>query len=101
MLRQYGDHEGLAPGFGIADEHYQRAVLARLGFPARWHTSILCAFALHRLKGEDLSERDARLLADYVQRLERRNMAAFDMLVVKAAHLLQTVPDVADDLRAR
>ena len=101
VLRQYGDHEGLAPGFGIADEHYQRAVLARLGFPARWHTSILCAFALHRLKGEDLSERDARLLADYVQRLERRNMADFDMLVVKAAHLLQTVPDVADELRAR
>src|SRR5689334_3827205 len=44
LLRQHGKHEGLERGFGIADEHYQRAVLARLGQPARFHTSILGAF---------------------------------------------------------
>ncbi len=101
LLRQHGHHEGLERGFGIADEHYQRAVLARLGQPARFHTSILGSFTLHRLKGFDLSERDARTYADYVKRLERRNMADFDMLVVKAAHLLETVPAVADDARTQ
>lgn len=101
LLRHHGKHEGLERGFGIADEHYQRAVLARLGQPARFHTSILGAFSLHRLKDEPLSDRDARLYVDYVKRLERRNIADFDMLVVKAAHLLQTVPEVAEKVRAQ
>ena len=101
LLRQHGQHEGLERGFGIADDNYQRSVLARLGQPARFHTSILGSFTLHRLKGFDLSDRDARTYADYVRRLERRNMADFDMLVVKAAHLLQTNREVADEVRAR
>ena len=101
ILRQHGHHEGLERGFGIADENYQRAVLSRLGQPARFHTSILGAFALHRLKDEPLSDRDARVYPDYVKRLERRNMADFDMLVAKAAHLLQTVPEVAEEVRAQ
>lgn len=101
VLRQYGQHEGLQPGFGIADEHYQRAVLARLGQPARFHTSILGAFSLHRLRDDELSDRDARVYVDYVKRLERRNMVDFDMLVVKAAHLLETNEAVAAELRAR
>ncbi|HEX6316262.1 MAG TPA: UvrD-helicase domain-containing protein [Gemmatimonadaceae bacterium] len=101
LLRHHGHHEGLERGFGIADENYQRSVLARLGQPAKFHTSILTSFTLHRLKGFELSERDARTFTDYVKRLERWNMADFDMLVVKAAHLLQTVPAVADDVRAR
>ena len=101
LLRQHGKHEGLERGFGIADEHYQRAVLARLGQPARFHTSILGAFSLHRLKDEPLSDRDARVYVDYVKRLERRNMADFDMLVVKAAHLLETVPEVAEKVRSQ
>lgn len=99
LLRQYGDHEGLERGFGIADENYQRAVLARLGQPARFHTAILGSFTLHRLKGYELSERDARTYVEYVKRLERWNMADFDMLVVKAAHLLETVRSVADEVR--
>src|SRR5215207_8272126 len=67
LLRQHGKDEGLERGFGIADEHYQRAVLARLGQPARFHTSILGAFSLHRLKDEPLSDRDARVYVDYVK----------------------------------
>ena len=100
LLRQHGHHEGLERGFGIADENYQRSILARLNQPAKVHTSILAAFTLHRLKDRDLSERDARVYGDYVKRLERRNMADFDMLVVKAAHLLQTMPAVAEEVRA-
>jgi superfamily I DNA/RNA helicase len=99
LLRHHGDHEGLERGFGIADENYQRAVLARLGQPARFHTAILGSFTLHRLKGFELSERDARTYVEYVKRLEKWNMADFDMLVVKAAHLLETVPSVADEVR--
>jgi DNA helicase-2/ATP-dependent DNA helicase PcrA len=101
LLRQHGHLEGLERGFGIADENYQRAILARLGQPAKFHTSILAAFTLHRLKDRELSERDARVYVDYVKRLERRNMADFDMLVVKAAHLLQTHPAVAEETRSR
>ena len=101
LLRTHGHHVGLERGFGIADENYQRSVLSRLGQPARFHTSILGAFALHRLKDEPLSDRDARAYVDYVKRLERRNMADFDMLVVKAAQLLETVGEVAAEVRAR
>jgi DNA helicase-2/ATP-dependent DNA helicase PcrA len=36
LLRQHGQHEGLERGFGIADDNYQRSVLARLGQPARF-----------------------------------------------------------------
>jgi superfamily I DNA/RNA helicase len=100
LLRHHGDYEGLERGFGIADDNYQRAVLARLGQPARFHTAILGSFTLHRLKGFELSERDARTYVEYVKRLERWNMADFDMLVVKAAHLLETVPSVADEVRS-
>jgi superfamily I DNA/RNA helicase len=101
VLRQFGQRAGLQPGFGIADENYQRSVLARLGQPARYHTSILGAFSLHRLKDEDLSDRDARVYVDYVKRLERRNLVDFDMLVTKAAHLLESNDAVADEVRAR
>ena len=69
--------------------------------PARFHTSVLGSFTLHRLKGFPLTDRDARNYADYVKHLERRNMADFDMLVVKAATLLETVPDVAEAVRSR
>jgi superfamily I DNA/RNA helicase len=100
LLRHHGDHEGLERGFGIADENYQRAVLARLGQPARYHTAILGSFTLHRLKGFELSERDARTYGEYVKRLEKWNMADFDMLVVKAAHLLETVSSVAEEVRS-
>src|SRR5688572_27330897 len=101
LLRTHGHHEGLERGFGIADDHYQRAVLSRLGQPARFHTSILGAFALHRLRNEPLTDQNARVFVGYVKRLERRNMPDFDMLVVKAAHLLETVLVVADEVRAR
>src|SRR5688572_13793705 len=101
LLRQHGQHEGLERGFGIADDNYQRSVLSRLGQPARFHTSILGSFTLHRLKGFELSDRDAHTYIDYVKRLERQNMADFDMLVVKAAHLLETVPSVADEARSK
>src|SRR5688572_8920393 len=100
LLRIYGHREGLERGFGIADEYYQRAVLSRLGQPVRYHTSILGAFARHRLRDEPLTDQNARLYVDYVKRLERRNMADFDMLVVKAARLLEAVPAVADEVRA-
>ena len=101
LLRHHGHREGLERGFGIADENYQRSVLARLGRPARFHTAILGSFTLHRLKGFPLRDDDARTYGEYVKRLERWNMADFDMLVVKAAHLLETAPDVADEVREK
>ncbi|HEX9562443.1 MAG TPA: UvrD-helicase domain-containing protein [Gemmatimonadaceae bacterium] len=101
ILREHGHHVGLERGFGIADENYQRAVLARLGQPARYHSSILGSFSMHRLKGFALADRDAKTFAEYVKRLERRNIADFDMLVEKASQLLETVPNVAAAVGAR
>lgn len=101
LLRVHGHHVGLERGFGIADDNYQRAILGRLGQPAKFHGRILGEFSLHRLKGFDLSDRDARTYAEYVKRLERRNMADFDTLVVRASRLLQTVPAVAAEVRAQ
>lgn len=101
LLRQHGHHEGLERGFGIADENYQRNVLSRLGQPIRFHNGLLATFTLHRLKGHPLSDRDAPVFADYVRKLERKNVADFDMLVVKAAHLLETNAGVAAETRKR
>src|SRR3954468_12900252 len=36
LLRVHGERVGVKPGFGIADDDYQRAVLRRLGVPKRW-----------------------------------------------------------------
>src|SRR3954453_12513115 len=36
LLRAHGEKVGVKPGFGIADEEYQRAALRRISVPARW-----------------------------------------------------------------
>jgi superfamily I DNA/RNA helicase/DNA polymerase III epsilon subunit-like protein len=90
LLRDYASYVNLASGFGIADEEYQRTVLRRLVGAKQPHRKILTRFSVHRLRGDHLYADDARLFAKYEEFLAKRNVVDFDMLVVKAAELLET-----------
>ncbi|MDQ3082578.1 MAG: UvrD-helicase domain-containing protein, partial [Gemmatimonadota bacterium] len=99
LLREHGDHVGLTTGFGIADEEYQMSVLRRIGIAPRWHKATLKAFTSHRfVHGFFLDERDRTPFRKYTEFLTRRNLADFDMLVLKTAELFR-VPEVADKVR--
>jgi len=101
LLREFGSRCGLEPGFGIADELYQRVILRRLQVPARWHGQLLTRFALHRFRGDPLHFKDEAVFARYDAFLAKRNVVDFDMLVLKTVELLQTVPDAAAEIRGR
>ena len=100
LLREFGQHVGLEPGFGIADEEYQRSVLWRLQVPPRWHGKLLTQICAHRFRGDSLDGRDATAYERYREFLERRNLVDFDMLVLKAAELLR-LDEVATTVRRR
>jgi len=101
VLRDYPECCGLRPGFGVADQEYQLAVLRRLRVPEKMRVKVLALFGLHRLQGRPLGERGSALLARYQERLRSRNLADFDDLVVLAERLLRTDPNAAAQLRAR
>ena len=89
LLREYNAYVNLTAGFGIADEEYQLTVLRRLAGNQPHHRKTLTRFSVHRLRGDHLYPDDARLFARYEEFLARRNVVDFDMLVVKAASLLE------------
>jgi superfamily I DNA/RNA helicase/DNA polymerase III epsilon subunit-like protein len=101
IVRDFAERCGLRPGFGIADQEYQLAVLKRLRIPEKRRPQVLSLFGLHRLQGRPLSERGAELLARYQERLRSRNLADFDDLVVLTEQLLRTDSAAAAELRAR
>ena len=100
LLRELGDHVGVQPGFGIADEEYCLALLRRLEGPRRWHRNTLTRFSAHRFRNDRLMHDDAELFARYEQFLGAQRMLDFDMLVLRAADLL-AVPAVAPAIRGR
>jgi superfamily I DNA/RNA helicase len=100
LLREFGEHVGLQPGFGIADEPYQKSVLRRLRVPARQQKSVLEAFARYRFRGEPMGHRYAQYYDDYRQITAERNVADFDTLVLKTAELLR-IGFVAAEVRTR
>ncbi len=89
LLRTHGQHAGLDPGFGIADEDYQLGVLRRIEGPRRWHRSTLTQFSAHRFRGDALSHDNLVLFGEYEQYLAKRNVVDFDTLVIRAATLLE------------
>lgn len=101
LLREFGERVRLEPGFGIADERYQRAVLRRLGVPAPWHGGLLVRFAAHRFRDEPFRHRnDADSYERYEHFLEQRRVLDFDMLLLKTAELLED-RHVVSRIRAR
>ena len=100
LLRTLGAHVLLEPGFGIADEDYQLAVLRRIEGPRRWHRSTLTRFSAHRFRGDSLKHDDVVLFHQYERFLADRRLVDFDTLVIKAAELLEQSDDAAA-VRAR
>ena len=89
LLREFGTHVGLEPGFGIADDDYQRAVLRRLQVPPAWHGSVLARFAAYRFRGDELRPDDRMLFTRYTEFLDKRKLVDFDSLVLKTGQLLR------------
>src|SRR5581483_3918164 len=90
LLREHAAALGLRPGFGIADDEYQLSVLRRLEGPKRWHRGTLTRFSAHRFRGDPLLPDDAVLIARYEEYLAQRGVVDFDILVLKAATLLES-----------
>jgi superfamily I DNA/RNA helicase len=100
LLREFGSHIALDPGFGIADEEYQLSVLSRIEGPRRWHRNTLTRFSAHRFRREALLHNDAALFEQYERFLSARRLLDFDLLVIEAARLLEK-PEVGALVRAR
>jgi len=95
LLRRHGAAVGLGSGFGIADEAYQLEVLRRLDGHRPWHRKALGRFAVHRFRGEPLGHNDIALFDRYERFLNQRGVVDFDMLVLKAAEILERSDDAA------
>jgi DNA polymerase III epsilon subunit family exonuclease len=100
LLREHGTHVGLEPGFGIADETYQRTVLRRLSVPPQFHAKFLTRLAAHRFLDEPLHPKDVRIVESYENFLATRNVVDFDLLLIKAQQLLGD-EETATDVRSR
>ena len=100
VLRQHGTRINVDPGFGIADEEYQCALLAQLGSSIRNHKGLLQLFARHRLRGDSLGLTESRRFERYVEILRDRNMLDFDMLLLRTADALEHA-DAAEAIRKR
>jgi DNA helicase-2/ATP-dependent DNA helicase PcrA len=100
LLRTHGQHAGLDPGFGIADEDYQLGVLRRIEGPRRWHGATLRHFSAYRFRGDALSHDNLVLFGEYEQYLAKRNVVDFDTLVIRAATLLEGSP-AAPEIQSR
>jgi DNA polymerase III epsilon subunit family exonuclease len=101
LLRQHGGVLRLRPGFGIADEEYQKLVLRRLGVDERRWGQLLGLFGRCRLRGYSLTEGDEALLGRYRAWLAKRDLLDFDELILRTAELLQDHPGVAGEIAAR
>ena len=100
VLREHGTAINVDPGFGIADEDYQFALLRQLGSSDKNHRSLIQAFARHRLRGDDLSISEARRFERYESELRQRRMLDFDQLLLKTADALAHAK-AADVIRGR
>lgn len=101
ILREHVAEAGLRPGFGIADESYQRRLLGRLEVRPERARTVLGLFARHRLQGAPLAPGDAELLARYRAALAARNLVDFDEIIARAEALLRGHPAVAAELSRR
>lgn len=101
LLREFPSDAGLAPGFGIADEEYQRGVLRRLRVPDKRQGQVLGVFSRHRLQGYVPTSNDLELYREYADILRSRNVVDFDDLVCLTECLLRTKEAVAKSVRSR
>ena len=101
LLREHAEAAGLRPGFGVADEQYQKVILGRLHVPLEQRGALLNRFSRHRVQDYRLTPDDARLYREYAVWLAHRNMLDFDDLIARAEQLLRTRGDISDTIAAR
>src|ERR1041385_4717792 len=65
LLREHAEAAGVRKGFGVADEQYQKEILARLHVPLEQRGALLNRFSRHRAEYEDLADGDARVYREY------------------------------------
>ena len=101
LLRDHAAAAGLRRGFGIADEEYQRRVLARLHVRPERQGQVLLLFGRHRLQHTPLSAGDRELFDAYSDILRVRNLVDYDDLIARTGELLRTEPLVLEEVRRR
>ena len=101
ILRDHAGAVGLRPGFGIADEPYQDAVLRRLGVWRKRRSGLLTRFGRRRLQGYALKGDEEPLFRRYIAALRERNVVDFDDLISLTAELFERHPAIADEVAAR
>ena len=100
ILREFGDQVGLERRFGIADEGYQLEILRRLRVHPRHQRKYLGLFSTYRFSGEALYPETRVVFEDYERLLAGRNVVDFDMLLLKAAELMEN-SDAAAAVRGK
>jgi DNA polymerase III epsilon subunit family exonuclease len=101
ILREYAEAAGLPKGFGVADEVYQKTILARLKVGPDRRSGVLTRFGLHRLVEYRLTAEEASLFREYTSYLARRHMIDYDDMISKTAGLLSNRSSIADAVAAR
>lgn len=101
LLRERAELIGLTRGFGVADEPYQLAILARLKVYSKERTSLLNRFSRRRLQSFKLSAKDEQVFRDYTDHLRHKNLVDFDDIIVRTDDLLRNHPVVADEISSR
>jgi len=91
LLREFPEAVGLRPGFGVADEEYQRALLRLFRVKDEACGRVLTLFGRARHEERATLEPSLdRLFGRYRETLHRRNLVDFDDLIVHAKTLLET-----------
>ncbi len=101
ILREFSREAGLRPGFGVADDDYQRRLLRQLRVRTERQGQVLGLFGQHRLQGSPLTGGDHELFERYIEALRGRNLVDFDDLIGLTGRLLRTSETVAQTLRCR
>lgn len=114
LLRRHGDRINLSPGFAVADEQVQRALLTRvmrqLGLSLEQHPLHAVADFISRRKArlldptrpleeEPVHSRWLDVAAAYQDALRAERLLDFDDLLITAVHLLRACPQVRQHLQ--
>lgn len=101
ILRAHPEAAGVRPGFGVADEEYQQAVLRKLRVREEQAANLLTLFGRSRLQGYRLEPQVEQLFQLYRRALRRRNLLDFDDLIVHTHALFEQRPDIRAEVAAR
>ncbi len=101
ILRAWPEEAGLKPGFGVADEEYQAALLRKLRVRDEQAQGLLTLFGRARLQGFRLEPDVEHLFQAYRTALRRRNLADFDDLILHTHELLRSRADILTDVAGR